>query len=85
MFDCVFSPSQEIVNNSPEYNSVNPAARWRNFASRHSKGGDINFLDGHVGFYKTVVVQAGGTMSGTAQEVVGSPLIWNPPFRAMHP
>jgi len=85
MFDAVFSPSLEVVNGSPAYNSVNPAQRWRNFASRHSLGGDINFVDGHVGYYKTSVVQAGGTMSGTAQEVPGSPLIWNPPFRVAHP
>ena len=85
MFDCVFSPSQEVVNGSPQYNSVNPANRWRSFASRHSNGGDINFLDGHVGYYKTAAVQAGGTMTGSAQEVAGSPLIWNPPFRALHP
>jgi len=85
MFDCVFSPTLEVVNGSPAYNSVNPAQRWRNYASRHSQGGDINFLDGHVGYYKTALVQAGGTMSGTAQEVAGSPLIWNPPFRLAHP
>jgi len=85
MFDCVFSPTLEVVNGSPQYNSVNPANRWRNFASRHSLGGEINFLDGHVGYYKTSLVQAGGTMSGTAQEVPGSPLIWNPPFRQLHP
>lgn len=85
MFDCVFSPTLEVVNGSPQFNSVNPAARWRNFASRHSLGGDINFLDGHVGYYKTALVQAGGTMSGTAQEVPGSALIWNPPFRELHP
>ena len=85
MFDCVFSPTLEVVNSSPAYNSFNPAARWRNFASRHSLGGDINFMDGHVGYYKTTIVQAGGTMSGTAQEVPGSALIWNPPFRLAHP
>jgi prepilin-type N-terminal cleavage/methylation domain-containing protein/prepilin-type processing-associated H-X9-DG protein len=85
MFDCVFSPSLEVVNSSPTYNSVNPANRWRSFASRHNNGGDVNFLDGHVGYYKTSVVQAGGTSSGTAQEVPGSPLIWNPPFRQLHP
>jgi prepilin-type N-terminal cleavage/methylation domain-containing protein/prepilin-type processing-associated H-X9-DG protein len=85
LFDAVFSPSTEVVNNSPEYNSINPANRWRSFASRHSLGGNIVFLDGHVGYYKTRVVQAGGTMSGSAQEFVGTPLIWNPPFRALHP
>ena len=85
LYDCVFSPTLEAVNGSPQYNSVNPANRWRSFASRHSQGGDINFLDGHVGYYKTAVVQAGGTMTGTAAEVPGSPLVWNPPYRAAHP
>ncbi len=85
LFDCVFSPTMEVVNSLPQYNSVNPANRWRSFASRHSQGGDIVFLDGHVGYYKTSIVQAGGTLTGPAQEVPGSPLIWNPSFRQMHP
>ncbi len=85
LFDCVFSPSAEVVNGSPQYNSVNPANRWRSFASRHSNGGDIVFLEGHVGYYKTAIVQAGGTMTGTATEIPGSPLIWNPPYRALKP
>jgi prepilin-type processing-associated H-X9-DG protein len=84
MFDCGFSPSAE-GNNS--YNSVNPANRWRSFATRHNKGGNINFLDGHVGYYKTSLVLAGGTPSTASapQEYTGTPLIWNPPFRALHP
>jgi hypothetical protein len=85
MFDCVFNPSTEIVNSSPQYNSVNPANRWRSFASRHSKGGDIVFLEGHIGFYKTALVQAGGSMSGTTTEYSGTPLIWNPPYRDIKP
>ena len=85
LFDCVFSPSQEVVNNSPTFNSVNPANRWRSFASRHSLGGDINLLDGHVAYFKTSVVQAGGTMSGNAAETPGSALIWNPPYRVANP
>jgi prepilin-type N-terminal cleavage/methylation domain-containing protein len=85
MFDCVFSPSTEVVNSSPQYNSVNPANRWRSFASRHNIGGNINFLEGHVGYYKTSLVQAGGSMSGTATEYPGSPLIWNPPYRDAKP
>jgi len=85
IFDSVFSPTLEVVNSSPQYNSVNPANRWRSFASRHSLGGDIVFLDGHVGYYKTKVVQDGGTMSGNAQEIPGSPLIWNPAFRQSYP
>jgi prepilin-type N-terminal cleavage/methylation domain-containing protein/prepilin-type processing-associated H-X9-DG protein len=86
MFDCVFSPSAEVVNSSPAYNSVNPANRWRSFASRHNKGGNINFLDGHVGYYKTSLVQASGSMSGSpATEYPGTPLIWNPPYRDLKP
>jgi len=87
MFDCVFSPSSEVVNNSPEYNSVNPANRWRSFASRHNLGGNINFLDGHVGYYKTSIILAGGN-SGTAPsalEYTWSPVIWNPVYRDLHP
>jgi prepilin-type N-terminal cleavage/methylation domain-containing protein len=86
MFDCVFSPSTEVVNTSPQFNSVNPANRWKSFASRHSLGGEINFLDGHVGYYKTALVQAGGSSgSATTTEFVGAPLIWNPPYRALKP
>jgi prepilin-type N-terminal cleavage/methylation domain-containing protein len=85
LFDGVFSPSAEVVNGSPQYNSVNPAGRWRSFASRHSQGGDIVFLEGHVGYYKTSVVQAGGTATGTATEFAGSPIIWNPPYRVLKP
>jgi prepilin-type N-terminal cleavage/methylation domain-containing protein len=84
LFDCVFSPSTEVVNNSPQFNSVNPANRWHNFASRHSLGGDIVFLEGHVGYYKTAAVQSWGPASG-APEYPGTPLIWNPPYRVTKP
>ena len=33
MFDTVFNPNTEVVNSSPQFNSVNPANRWR--ASPH--------------------------------------------------
>ena len=83
MFDMVFSPTTEPVNGSPEYNSVNPAGRWVSFASRHNLGGNIVFIEGHVEYFKTSIVQAGG-QSGP-MEVPGSPLIWNPPFRDLYP
>ena len=85
MFDGVFSPTEEKVNNSPQFNGVNPANRWRSFASRHDLGGVINFMDGHAGYYKTSVVQAGGTASGAATETPGAELIWNPPARIANP
>ena len=85
LFDLVFNPVSEVVNTSPTFNSVNPANRWRSFASRHSEGGVIVFLDSHAAFYKTKTVQAGGTMTGAAQEYPGSPIIWNPPYRDQKP
>ena len=51
MFDCLFSPNTEGA--AIQYNSVNPANRWRSFASRHNKGGNIIFIDGHVEYFKT--------------------------------
>jgi prepilin-type N-terminal cleavage/methylation domain-containing protein len=85
MFDCVFSPTAEVVNSAPQFNSVNPANRWRNMASRHTKGGLINFIDGHASYYRTKDVQAGGTPSGSPLEFPGSPLVWNPAYRDIHP
>lgn len=85
LFDIVFSPSTEIVNTSPQFNSHNPAGRWRSYGSRHTKGGLINFFDGHAAYWKTDVVQAGGTMTGTAAEFPGSPLIWNARYRDIKP
>jgi prepilin-type N-terminal cleavage/methylation domain-containing protein len=85
MLDMVFNPNTEVVNTAPQFNSVNPAGRWRSFASRHTQGGMINLFDGHAGYYKTKLVQAGGTMSGTAQEFPNTPLIWNPAYREIKP
>jgi prepilin-type N-terminal cleavage/methylation domain-containing protein/prepilin-type processing-associated H-X9-DG protein len=87
MFDMVFSPTTESdVNSSPQYNSVNPAGRWRSFASRHNKGGNIVFMDSHVSYAKTVTVQAGGTPGGqNPQEFPGYFLIWNPLYRDLKP
>ena len=84
LFDMVFSPTMEVVNLSPQWNSVNPAGRWNSFASRHNKGGNVVFMEGHVEYFKTSVVQAGGQSSPT-QEVPGSALIWSPAFREVFP
>jgi len=84
MYDTVFSPSQEIVNTSPQFNSVNPANRWRSFASRHGKlGGNIAFVDGHSAFYKLSTITNGGNFGGTSQisESTNCEVIWNAPYR----
>jgi prepilin-type N-terminal cleavage/methylation domain-containing protein/prepilin-type processing-associated H-X9-DG protein len=81
LFDLVFNPVAEVVNGSPQYNSVNPANRWRSFASRHNGGGVINFIDGHASYFKNKYVTDG---SGT-YEAKNPDIIWNAPYRAENP
>lgn len=89
IFDCAFSPTAEgTAGGTNPYNSVNPANRWRSFASRHSKGGNIVFIEGHVEYFKTTVITNGGNPSisdQSALEYTWSPVIWNPPYREVHP
>jgi prepilin-type N-terminal cleavage/methylation domain-containing protein len=79
MFDCVFDPATEIVNGSPQYNSVNPANRQNSFAARHVQGGIINFLDGHAAYYKDSYVTNGNGLSNVAwsKEPLQPDVIWN--------
>ena len=80
MYDCVFDPVTEVVNGSPEYNSVNPANRQNSFASRHNKGGIINFMDGHVSYFKTSYIQ-NNPSSGGENETILPDVIWDAPYR----
>jgi prepilin-type N-terminal cleavage/methylation domain-containing protein/prepilin-type processing-associated H-X9-DG protein len=80
MFDQVFDPVSEVVNGAPEYNSVNPADRQNSFASRHNKGGTVNFLDGHVYYFKTAYVQ-NPRSSGGQGEPLNYDIIWDAPYR----
>jgi prepilin-type N-terminal cleavage/methylation domain-containing protein len=80
MFDIVFDPVTEIVNNHPEYNSVNPAGRQRSFASRHAQGGVINFLDGHAAYFKTAYIQGNPSNGGYNEPLLGD-VIWDAPYR----
>ncbi len=82
MFDMVFDPVTEVVNNAPQYNSVNPAGRQNSFASRHSKGGVINFTDGHANYFKTSYIQNNGVGSSAGEyEPLLPDVIWDPPYR----
>jgi prepilin-type processing-associated H-X9-DG protein len=80
MFDQVFNPTLEIVNGSPQFNSVNPADRQNSFASRHSKGGVINFLDGHASYYKTTYIQSNPSSKGEDEPLLPD-VIWDVPYR----
>jgi prepilin-type processing-associated H-X9-DG protein len=81
LFDCVFNPTTEIANGSPQFNSVNPANRWRNFAWRHNQGGNINFLDGHAKYFKLKYVQNGAGNN----EARLPDIIWNAAWRIANP
>lgn len=80
--DCAFNPRTEPFNSSPQYNSVNPANRWRAFATRHAGGGVISFLDGQARFFPASYVTSGGISSN---EPLRPDIIWNAPYRALNP
>jgi prepilin-type N-terminal cleavage/methylation domain-containing protein/prepilin-type processing-associated H-X9-DG protein len=83
MYDSVFDPVSEVVNTSPQFNSVNPANRWRSFAVRHSsRGGNIAFLDGHSAMVTTNLVLP---QQGNGNEKLGVDIIWNNQYRALNP
>jgi prepilin-type N-terminal cleavage/methylation domain-containing protein len=84
LFDCVFDPVTEIVNGSPGFNSVNPANRQNSFASRHTKGGCINFFDGHAGYFKTTYIQSNPSTSGEKEPLLPD-IIWDAPYRQSLP
>lgn len=84
LFDTVFNPVTEIVNGSPQYNSVNPANRQRSFAARHVAGGVINFIDGHASYYKDTYV-TNNPSSGGENEPLLPDIIWDAPYRAANP
>ncbi len=74
MFDVVFNPVSEIVNGSPQFNSVNPANRFRSIGTRHDKGTVINFCDGHAKYFKINAVTNNPT---GASEPQNPDIIWN--------
>jgi len=80
-YDCVFNPRTEVVNGSPQYNSVNPANRWRSYAWRHNGGGVITFLDSHASYFTTRYV----TNGAAGNEAKRPDIIWNAPWRLLNP
>ncbi len=74
MFDVVFNPVTEVVNSSPQFNSVNPANRFRSIGIRHNIGSIINFCDGHSQYYKIFAVTNNPT---GASEPQNPDIIWD--------
>ena len=80
IYDQVFDPVTEVVNNSPQYNSVNPADRQNSVASRHDKGTILSFLDGHAYFFKTAYLQNNPSTGGEKEPLLPD-VIWDSPYR----
>jgi|APCry1669193181_1035450.scaffolds.fasta_scaffold02686_5 prepilin-type N-terminal cleavage/methylation domain-containing protein/prepilin-type processing-associated H-X9-DG protein len=80
MFDQVFDPETEKVNEHPEYNSVNPANRQNSVAARHDKGTILSFLDGHVNYFKTNYLQSSRSSGGEGEPLLPD-VIWDAPYR----
>ncbi|MBE0541511.1 MAG: prepilin-type N-terminal cleavage/methylation domain-containing protein [Verrucomicrobia bacterium] len=74
MFDVVFNPVKEVVNSSPQFNSVNPANRFRSIGTRHNVGTVINFADGHAQYFKINAVTNNPT---GASEPQNPAIIWD--------
>ena len=73
--------STEAINNT--FYSVNPAARWRAFPTRHSKqGGILVFFDGHSSYFKHSYVN---TQQGNGNEALNPDVIWNFLYRQVNP
>lgn len=74
MFDCVFNPVTEKVNSSPQFNSVNPANRYRSIGTRHEGGTVINFIDGHASYFRIASVT---NNPSKASEPQNPDIIWD--------
>ena len=82
MFDVVFNPVREVVNSSPQFNSVNPANRFRSIGTRHDFGTVITFLDGHSQYFKIKAVTNAAAGTWPANNEPLNPEIywdWNRP------
>ena len=75
MFDVVFNPVTEVVNGSPQYNSVNPANRYRSLGTRHELGTVLSFCDGHANYYKMRYLTNSPNWPGS--EPLLSDVIWD--------
>jgi prepilin-type N-terminal cleavage/methylation domain-containing protein/prepilin-type processing-associated H-X9-DG protein len=81
-FDSAFSPKHEIVNGSPQYNSINPAVRFVSLANRHGGGAVINFADGHSKYYtRQAALGQSGPWTGSSIEPTNAEIMWNPAHR----
>lgn len=84
MFDVAFNPITEVVNDSPQFNSVNPANRFKSIAARHDKGSVLALCDGHASWYRDSYITNGADFPNKIEGNVPD-IIWNPPYREQLP
>jgi prepilin-type N-terminal cleavage/methylation domain-containing protein/prepilin-type processing-associated H-X9-DG protein len=72
--EATFSPTLEGGRNSGTY----CAARWTYFPKRHSKGGNIVFMDGHSSSFKYDYVFNQNPVSAASEEKRNPDIYWNP-------
>jgi prepilin-type N-terminal cleavage/methylation domain-containing protein/prepilin-type processing-associated H-X9-DG protein len=84
LFCAAFNPVTEVVNGSPQFNSVNPANRFKNIAARHNNGTVLSFFDGHALWYKDSYVTNGANFAAS-QEGLLPDIYWNPEYRLTNP
>jgi prepilin-type processing-associated H-X9-DG protein len=77
MFDVVFNPVTEIVNGSPQFNSVNPANRYRSIGVRHELGTVMAFCDGHSKTFKILAVTNTAAGTSASGEPLNPDIIWD--------
>jgi prepilin-type N-terminal cleavage/methylation domain-containing protein/prepilin-type processing-associated H-X9-DG protein len=89
LFDQLFNPNTEPYASNPadsQYDSENPANRFKELASRHNKGAVITFCDGHASYYKDYYVTNDCDFGASVEAYPGGAavpdIIWDPAFRA---
>ena len=89
LFDQLFNPNTEPYTSNPadsQYDSENPGNRFKELASRHSKGAVLSFCDGHASYYKDYYVTNDCDFGASVEAYPGGPavpdIIWNAAFRA---
>jgi prepilin-type N-terminal cleavage/methylation domain-containing protein len=85
MFDVVFNPVTEVVNSAPQFNSVNPANRYRSIGIRHDLGTVLNFCDGHAYYFKIKTLTNTAVGTTPSGEPRNPDIIWNWSERQQYP
>ncbi len=80
--EAAFNPNLELydktANTDPARNGIYPCNRWVVFSQRHSKGGNIVFMDGHSAWYKWDYVYNQNPVGDYRVEKANSDIWWNP-------